>query len=104
MSLDYWLIAVQEAFSDNGIQCTEEQEKAIAARMEQASLMRSASTGTCESTSVSLQQMERLYKALEEERCKRVCIACKGSGRLHYYEFGRNIDMTCDKCQGEGKV
>jgi ribosomal protein L37AE/L43A len=49
-------------------------------------------------------EIERLEKALRQERSKIVCTVCGGAGRERYSAGVWAVDTQCSRCNGDGRV
>ncbi len=98
---NYWVECLQSAFDEHGIVATDEQIKLVAADVEGAHENHGMAFYVPESPYPD--EIKKLKGALEVERSKIGCLACRGTGR-EVINFGNRQSISqCPKCHGEGK-
>jgi DnaJ-class molecular chaperone len=104
----YWVESVTESLEEAGITATADQINMVAENMQISSEQHDTSFGL-DVASDNLRQnkdrkIEELYAELAEERDKRPCRKCGGSGSLTTHGPCHSSTSRCYACNGTGKV
>lgn len=107
--LEYWREAVACALDEAGLAATSEQIDIVAKSIKQSRDCEYQAFGddVADKNWYAQQnrEMEDMRIKLAMEQAKRVCPACRGTGKdVHELIAGRVSVSRCYKCGGEGKV
>ena len=102
--MKYWDEVIEEALSAENIVATKEQIKNIAGSVEVAHDCHGMAHGYDCIPNPAVEENKRLSHLLEQEKDKKQCKNCNGTGREISYGPCQSSDTQCWICNGEGKV
>lgn len=108
----YWNEAIECAFEECGIEATQEQIDQVAGFVQSSHENYGMSFGydvaSANFAADERNKMEKLRKSLEDERNRRPCHSCNGTGYYKGYDFERNKHdrcvTECYDCKGLGRI
>lgn len=102
--MDYWKECIEAALEDAGIEGTTGQVESIANDVRIAHEQYGMCHGHDAIPNPLRQRVDSLEKDLAEERSKRTCTACNGTGVIVDDAGFRSSTTRCDRCNGNGRV
>lgn len=101
--MDYWNECIAEAFEDAGITATSDQIDTVASWVEGAHENYRTAMGYDAIPNPQSLEVDKLERELKREREMVHCKTCNGTGRVVEHGPIHSADMTCWKCNGNGK-
>ncbi len=100
--LDYWEECIAISCEENDVAITPEQIRAIADDVRRGHENYGMAFGVPQSNP-ERDEIKQLKGALQRERDKRTCPACKGTGEIVTQGPHHGSWSQCDRCRGQGR-
>lgn len=103
MSIEYWVICLEEILGDHGIEASSEQISAIASDIQSCASVQGEYSAPVDHGSES--EADKLRAQLKAEQSKVFCMTCQGTGRLiDSISSSHGSNSQCWKCNGHGSI